>query len=67
MTEDQLLTREQKAYLLPPPANGLLVTVPLELLPAYIKIHGLKAERSSSFVIERETHFVLHCKRQEYK
>ncbi len=63
MTEDKLLTREQKARLLAPPANGQLVTVPMELLPVYMKMHNLQARYTSSLVIERETHFILHCKK----
>ncbi|WKZ38275.1 MAG: hypothetical protein QY332_10075 [Anaerolineales bacterium] len=62
MTEEKQ-TREQIARLLPPPSNGQFVTVSLELLPAYLGLHGLQAHYSSSLVIEQETHFVLHCKR----
>jgi hypothetical protein len=57
-------TRKQKASLLPPPSKGQVVTIPLELLPAYMKMHNLQPQYSSSLVIERETHFVLHCKRK---
>jgi len=63
MTEDKFPTREQKARLLPPPRKGQLVTVPMELLPDYMRLQGLQARYTSSLVIERETHFILHCKR----
>jgi hypothetical protein len=60
-TENQ--TRKQKARLLPPPSKGQVITIPLEHLPAYMKMHNLQSQYSSSLVIERETYFVLHCKR----
>lgn len=58
---DKKATREQEARLLPPPSNGQLVMVPLELLPAYMAVHGLQAQYSSRITIMREPHFVLHC------
>jgi len=57
----QSLPRDQRAAQLPSPFNSDVVMVPLELLPAYLKAHGLEARRTSKIVINKETYPLLHC------
>ena len=57
----QTLPRDQRAAQLPSPFNSDVVMVPLELLPAYLKAHGLKARRTSKIVINKESYPLLHC------
>ena len=55
------LPRDQRAAQLPSPFNSDVVMVPLELLPAYLKAHGLEARRTSKIVINKESYPLLHC------
>lgn len=57
----QPLPRDQRAAKLPSPFNSDVVMVPLELLPAYLKTHGLEARRTSKIVINKEPYPLLHC------
>ncbi len=57
----QPLPRDQRAAQLPSPFNSDVVMVPLELLPAYLKIHKLEARRTSKVVINKESYPLLHC------
>lgn len=57
----QSLPRDQRAAQLPSPFNSDVVMVPLELLPAYLKAHGLEARRTSKIVINKESYPLLHC------
>ena len=66
MKQDQLqssqpLPRDQRATQLPSPFTSDVVMVPLELLPAYLKAHGLEARRTSKIVINKESYPLLHC------
>ncbi len=57
----QPLPHDQRAAQLPSPFNSDIVMVPLELLPAYLKAHGLEARRTSKIVINKESYPLLHC------
>jgi hypothetical protein len=57
----QALTREQKAMQLPSPFKSDIVMIPLELLPAYLRVHGLEARRTSKIVINKESYPLLCC------
>lgn len=57
----QPLTRDQRAAQLPSPFNSDVVMVPLELLPAYLKIHKLEARRTSKILINKNSYPLLHC------
>ena len=59
--QQQSLPRDQRAAQLPSPFNSDVVMVPLELLPAYLKAHGLEARRTSKIVINKESYPLLHC------
>ncbi len=55
------LTREQKVAQLPSPFRSDVVMVPLELLPAYLRLHKLEARRISKIVINKKSCPLLHC------
>lgn len=47
-----------RARLLPMPQPGILITVPLALLPAYLEMHGMESKRYDPYkrvlIIERK-------------